>query len=190
MDLSVVVPVYNEEKNVQNLIKEIQDIIKNLTLKSEIIFVDDGSSDNTASLLEHSIKQTPQLKVIQLRKNFGQTSALVAGFDHADGQIIISMDGDGQNNPADIPRLIEKIQEGYDIVSGWRKIRKDPFWSRRLPSQVANKIISWSTRVKLHDYGCSLKAFRREVIENINLYGEMHRFIPAVASWMGIRLAE
>ncbi len=190
MDLSIVVPVYNEAENVERLVSEIASVLNALPLRSEILFVNDGSTDGTDEKLNELTKKIPNLKAIHLRKNFGQTSAMVAGFDTAQGEIIISMDGDGQNDPADIPRLIEKLKEGFDIVSGWRRKRQDRFFSRRLPSMIANKIISWATQIKLHDYGCSLKAFRKEVIDNIHLYGEMHRFIPAVASWMGIRLTE
>jgi glycosyltransferase involved in cell wall biosynthesis len=190
MDLSIVVPVYNEVENVERLALEIVSSLKPLNLSSEILFVNDGSVDGTTEKLNELSKKIPNFKAIHLRKNFGQTSAMVAGFDTAQGDILISMDGDGQNDPADIPRLIEKLKEGFDIVSGWRRKRQDKFFSRRLPSIIANKIISWATQIKLHDYGCSLKAFRKEVIDNIHLYGEMHRFIPAVASWMGIRLAE
>jgi glycosyltransferase involved in cell wall biosynthesis len=190
MDLSIVIPVYNEVENVESLVKEVDNVLSKLDLKSEIIFINDGSTDGTYEKLQNLFDGFPRLKIINLRKNFGQTSALVAGFDYSTGEIIISMDGDSQNDPCDIPKLLDKIREGYDIVSGWRKLRKDKLFSRRIPSVIANKIISLATGVKLHDYGCSLKAFRREVIENTNLYGEMHRFIPAVASWMGVSLAE
>lgn len=190
MDLSIVIPVYNEAENVESLLREVEDAVSPLNLKTEIIFINDGSKDKTYECLEALFSKFPRLKVINFRRNFGQTSAMVAGFDHASGDIIVAMDGDGQNNPSDIPRLIEKINEGYDIVSGWRKNRQDKFITRRIPSMIANKIISLSTGVALHDYGCSLKAFKKEVIKNTNLYGEMHRFIPAVASWMGVKLAE
>jgi glycosyltransferase involved in cell wall biosynthesis len=190
MDCSIVVPVFNEAENVASLVEEIDSVLRDLPLKSEILFVNDGSTDETQVRLESLFAGYARLKVLCLRKNFGQTSALVAGFDHSSGDVIIAMDGDGQNDPRDIPRLLEKIREGYDIVSGWRKKRRDRLFSRRIPSMIANRIISISTGIRLHDYGCSLKAFRREVILNTNLYGEMHRFIPAVASWMGVRLAE
>ena len=190
MDISIVVPVYNELENIEGLVEEIDSVLEKLKLESEILIVDDGSSDGTFEKLETIFPRFKRLRVIHFRKNFGQTSGLVAGFDHALGEIIISMDGDGQNDPADIPKLLQKIHEGYDIVSGWRRVRKDKLVSRRIPSIIANRIISSATGVKLHDYGCSLKAFRREVIQNTNLYGEMHRFIPAVASWMGVKLAE
>ncbi|EKD27630.1 MAG: hypothetical protein ACD_79C00650G0007 [uncultured bacterium] len=190
MDISIVVPVYNEEENIENLVLEITKVVSEQKYNAEIIFVNDGSSDNTLQKLKTLSANNSYLKIIDLRKNFGQTSAMVAGFDHSKGNIIIAMDGDGQNDPKDIPNLINKLNEGFDIVSGWRKNRKDKMLSRRLPSVIANKIISCSTGIKLHDYGCSLKAFKREVIENINLYGEMHRFIPAVASWMGVKINE
>lgn len=190
MDLSIVVPVYNEELNVKSLLIEIDTVLDALKLKSEIIFINDGSFDKTYEELAKVFDNYSRLKIINFRKNFGQTSALVAGFDYALGEIIVAMDGDGQNDPKDIPKLIDKINEGYDLVSGWRKNRKDKFVSRRLPSMIANKIISLTTNVKLHDYGCSLKAFKKEVIKNIDLYGELHRFIPAIASWMGVQLSE
>jgi glycosyltransferase involved in cell wall biosynthesis len=190
MDISIVIPVFNEEKNLKPLLDQIKDSMERMGVSFEIIFVDDGSTDGTFETLQELHGQDKSLKVIRFRKNFGQTAALSAGFDHSKGNIIITLDGDLQNDPADIPRLIEKLNEGYDIVSGWRHKRKDPFISRRLPSMIANKLISFITNVKLHDYGCSLKAFRKEVIKNIRLYGEMHRFIPAVASWIGISVAE
>jgi glycosyltransferase involved in cell wall biosynthesis len=152
--------------------------------------VDDGSSDNTLAVLRSIQQKDAEVGVIRFRRNFGQTAAISAGFDFASGDVIVTMDGDLQNDPHDIPRFIEKIEEGYDVVTGWRYDRKDAFINRRLPSIIANKIISWTTGVALHDYGCTLKAFRREVIKNIRLYGEMHRFIPAIASGMGISFTE
>jgi glycosyltransferase involved in cell wall biosynthesis len=152
--------------------------------------VDDGSTDGTFLKLKIIQQADPRVIVIRFRRNFGQTAAFSAGFDFARGAVVVTMDGDLQNDPADIPRLLAKIEEGYDVVSGWRFERKDPYLSRRLPSKIANGIISKVTGVKLHDYGCSLKAYRREVVKNIHLYGEMHRFIPALASWMGIQVAE
>lgn len=190
MDISIVIPVFNEEKNLKPLLEQITDSMESMGLSFEIIFVDDGSIDGSFETLQGLYTQDKRLKVIRFRKNFGQTAALSAGFDHSKGNIIITLDGDLQNDPADIPLLVEKLNEGYDIVSGWRHKRKDPFISRRIPSMIANKLISFITNVKLHDYGCSLKGFRKEVIKNIRLYGEMHRFIPAVASWMGISVAE
>jgi glycosyltransferase involved in cell wall biosynthesis len=155
-----------------------------------MIFVDDGSSDTSVKVLENLSTDDEKVVVIALRRNFGQTAAMSAGFDHARGEIIVSMDGDLQNDPHDIPDMVAKINEGYDVVTGWRHDRKDPFISRKLPSMLANKLISWLTGVGLHDYGCTLKAFRHEVTENIRLYGEMHRFIPAIASGMGISFTE
>jgi len=190
VDISIVVPIYNEEENIQALYVELKGVLSELSLSSELIFVDDGSSDRSLVLLEEIQAGDSSVEVISFRKNFGQTAAMTAGFDHAHGDIIITMDGDMQNDPHDIPKLIEKLNKGYDVVTGWRFHRKDPFLSRRLPSKIANKLISWITGVSLHDYGCTLKAFRREVTENIRLYGEMHRFIPAIASGMGISFTE
>jgi len=190
LDISIVVPVYNEEENITALYQELADVLKALSQTSEMIFVDDGSSDRSLNLLEEIQAADPSVIVISLRRNFGQTAAMSAGFDHAHGDIIITMDGDMQNDPHDIPKLIDKLNQGYDVVTGWRYQRKDPFLSRRLPSKIANKIISWITGVNLHDYGCTLKAFKREVTRNIRLYGEMHRFIPAIASGMGISFTE
>jgi glycosyltransferase involved in cell wall biosynthesis len=190
LDLSVVIPFYNESKNIPLLFQELGRVLNGLSLSYEVIAIDDGSQDDTGDVLKREMATLARGKVIRLRKNFGQTAALSAGFDLAEGKIIITMDGDLQNDPEDIPRLVAKVQQGYDLVSGWREKRKDPFWSRRLPSFLANKMISWVTGVKLHDYGCTLKAFTNEVAKNIRLYGEMHRFIPAIASWMGITMAE
>ncbi len=189
-DVSVVIPLYNEEENIPLLYKELYDVFKKQPCSYEILFVNDGSSDKSASVLKEVQDKDSHIVVINLRRNFGQTAGLSAGFDHARGKVIITMDGDLQNDPADIPKLLAKIEEGYDVVAGWRFKRKDPFISRRLPSIIANKIISATTGVKLHDYGCTLKAFKREVVEHIELYGEMHRFIPAIASGFGISLAE
>ncbi|MBI4765555.1 MAG: glycosyltransferase family 2 protein [Deltaproteobacteria bacterium] len=190
MDLSVIIPFYNEAKNIPIIFEELVPVLEATGQSWEIVAIDDGSFDATFSLLKGEAEQRDHIKVVRLRKNFGQTSALSAGFDSAEGDIIITMDGDLQNDPRDIPPLVAKIREGYDIVSGWREKRKDPFFSRRLPSLIANKMISWVTGVKLHDYGCTLKAFKKEVTKNIRLYGELHRFIPAVASWMGVTIAE
>ena len=190
MDISVVVPLYNEEDNVQLLYEEIKGVLDTMAEQAEIVFVDDGSRDRTLAKLEAIQTGDDHVRVVSLRRNFGQTAAMTAGFDHARGGIIITMDGDLQNDPHDIPQLVGKLNEGYDVVTGWRHDRQDAFLSRRLPSQLANRLISWVTGVGLHDYGCTLKAFRREVIDNINLYGEMHRFIPAIASGMGISFTE
>ena len=190
MDISVVVPLYNEEDNVQLLYEEIKGVLDTMAEQAEIVFVDDGSRDRTLAKLETIQAGDDHVRVVSLRRNFGQTAAMTAGFDHARGGVIITMDGDLQNDPHDIPQLVAKLNEGYDVVTGWRHDRQDAFLSRRLPSQLANRLISWVTGVGLHDYGCTLKAFRREVIDNINLYGEMHRFIPAIASGMGISFTE
>ena len=186
MDISVVVPLYNEEDNVQLLYEEIKGVLDTMAEQAEIVFVDDGSRDTTLAKLEVIQAGDDHVRVVSLRRNFGQTAAMTAGFDHARGGVIITMDGDLH----DIPQLVGKLNEGYDVVTGWRYDRQDPFLSRKLPSQLANRLISRVTGVGLHDYGCTLKAFRREVIDNINLYGEMHRFIPAIASGMGISFTE
>jgi glycosyltransferase involved in cell wall biosynthesis len=189
-DLSIVIPVYNEETNLPELNKEITFACQNLKRSYEIIFVDDGSEDDSLSVCKRLVKNNPRIRIIQLRKNFGQTAALSAGFDHARGDIVITLDADLQNDPNDFGLLIEKIEEGYDLVNGWRVKRKDKFITRRLPSILANWLISRMTRVKLHDYGCTLKAFRREILQYIKLYGELHRFIPAIASIVGVSIAE
>jgi glycosyltransferase involved in cell wall biosynthesis len=189
MTLSVIIPLYNEEENVQILYEKLRESLTPLVKEYEILFVDDGSSDRTLSILEEIQSKDNRIVVLSLRRNFGQTAAFAAGFDFARGDIVITMDGDLQNDPADISKLLE-LTKDHDLVSGWRKKRKDPFFRRRLPSVVANWLISNVTGVKLHDYGCSLKAYRRDVIKNLKLYGEMHRFIPAVASWYGVRVAE
>jgi len=189
-DLSLVVPVYNEAQNLLPLHREIVDSCSKLNNSYELIFVDDGSWDESFVVLKNIQKDDHKVKVIKLRKNFGQTAALSAGFDYAQGDIIISLDADLQNDPKDFPLLIQKIQEGYDIVSGWRQKRKDRLLTRRLPSFVGNWLISFFTRIKLHDYGCMLKAFRKEVVKSIRLYGEMHRFIPAIARNMGFLVTE
>ncbi len=189
MTLSIVIPLYNEEENVQILHERLKKVLDPLEKEYEILFVDDGSTDSTLSILEEIQAKDKGVVVLSLRRNFGQTAAFAAGFDFARGDVIVTMDGDLQNDPADIPKLIELIKDN-DLVSGWRKKRKDPFFRRRLPSMAANWLISNVTGVKLHDYGCSLKAYRRDVIKNLKLYGEMHRFIPAVASWYGVRVAE
>lgn len=189
MSLSVVIPLYNEEENIKVLHERLKRSLDRLNMEYEIIYVDDGSIDNTLSILEEIQASDQTVMVLSFRRNFGQTAAFAAGFDFARGDIVVTMDGDLQNDPDDIPKLLELIKTN-DLVSGWRKKRKDPFFSRRLPSMIANWLISKVTGVKLHDYGCSLKAYRRDVIKNLRLYGEMHRFIPAVASWYGVRVAE
>jgi glycosyltransferase involved in cell wall biosynthesis len=187
--ISIVVPLYNEEENVRELHGRLKEVLDGLGSEYELIFVDDGSTDGTLPLLEEMQSGDGRVVVLSLRRNFGQTAAFAAGFDYARGDVIVTMDGDLQNDPKDIPRLIDMIREN-DIVSGWRKSRKDPFFSRRLPSLIANRLISKVTGVSLHDYGCSLKAYRQEVIKNLKLYGEMHRFIPAVANLYGVKIAE
>ncbi len=190
MDLSVVVPLYNEEANLEALHAEIVAALDQLDLEWEAVYVDDGSSDATYAILEKLAAQDPRVVGVRLRKNFGQTAAMSAGFDYSRGKVVVTMDGDLQNDPRDIAKLLAKLNEGYDIAAGWRFDRQDPFLTRKLPSRLANGLISLITKVKLHDYGCTLKAFRRSVIQNIRLYGEMHRFIPAIASWMGVSIAE
>ena len=188
--VSIIIPVFNERENLDPLYREIVEALKDLGREYEILFVDDGSRDGSTDVLLRLHEADPRVKLITFRKNFGQTAALSAGFDYADGDVVVTMDADLQNDPADIPMLLEKISEGYDLVNGWRYDRKDKWLSRRLPSVLANRLISWATDVKLNDYGCTLKAIRKEVVKNITLYGELHRFIPAVASWMGVRIAE
>jgi len=188
--ISVVIPIYNEEENVTLLYDELTEVMKSMACSYEILFVDDGSTDSTLSILQSMQAADQRIVVVKFRRNFGQTAAMSAGFDYSSGDVIITMDGDLQNDPRDIPRFIQKVEEGFDVVTGWRHDRKDAFLNRRLPSIIANKIISWTTGVALHDYGCTLKAFRKEVIKNIHLYGEMHRFIPAIASGMGISFTE
>ena len=190
IDISIVIPLYNEEENVEFLYESVSKALKESGRLWEIIMVDDGSSDGTLAILKKIAAVHADVKVISFRRNFGQTAAMAAGFDNAAGDVVIPMDGDLQNDPADIPKLLEKIEDGFDVVSGWRKDRKDRFINRKLPSMIANWLISRITGVHLHDYGCTLKAYRREVLENINLYGEMHRFIPALASLNGARVAE
>lgn len=190
MDVSVVIPLLNEEKNIPILYDELTQAFGTIEVEYELIFIDDGSTDSSLEILEKLQQNDSHICVISLRKNFGQTAAMSAGFDMADGKVIIAMDADLQNDPADIPMLLEKIDEGADLVTGWRFNRQDPFLSRKLPSKIANKIISSATGVHLHDYGCTLKAFKSDVIKTIKLYGEMHRFIPAIASAMGVSIAE
>jgi len=186
--LSLVIPLYNEAANIPALCQEIRACLKDLDY--EVLLVDDGSSDTSFDLLCQEAENDLRFKVIGLRRNFGQSAALAAGFDMATGTVIVTMDGDLQNDPADIPRLLSKLDEGYDVVSGWRKDRKDLLVSRRIPSLLANRLISTMTGVQLHDYGCTLKVYRREVLGELNLYGELHRFIPALASQSGARLTE
>ncbi|MDA8083086.1 MAG: glycosyltransferase family 2 protein [Nitrospiraceae bacterium] len=189
MKVSVVIPLYNEEENVQELHERLTQSLGAAALDYEIVYVDDGSTDSTFRLVEAIQQRDVRVVALSFRRNFGQTAAFAAGFDYARGDVVVTMDGDLQNDPDDIPKLLGLIGEN-DIVSGWRKRRQDPFISRRLPSMIANWLISRVTGVPLHDYGCSLKAYRKDVVRNISLYGEMHRFIPAVAKWYGVRIAE
>jgi glycosyltransferase involved in cell wall biosynthesis len=190
MDVSIVVPIYNEEENIPLLYQKVTEAMTASGLAFELILVDDGSVDRSFSLLKELAERDQRVKVVRFRRNFGQTAAMAAGFDAAVGRVVVPMDGDLQNDPADIPQLMAKIAEGYDVVSGWRKDRQDTFINRKLPSMLANGLISWLTGVHLHDYGCTLKAYKREVLEGINLYGEMHRFVPALASQVGARVTE
>jgi len=189
IEISVVIPVYNEEDNIWPLYNNLEPVLLKLGRNYEVLLVDDGSKDDTYGKLSQLHEKNNKFKIIKFRRNFGQTPAMRAGFDFASGDIIITLDADLQNDPRDIPKILEKMDEGYDIVSGWRKNRKDNFL-RRFPSTIANKIISVLFRVTLHDYGCTLKAYRKEVLDNVELYGEMHRYIPAIASWMGVKVAE
>jgi glycosyltransferase involved in cell wall biosynthesis len=191
MDLSLVIPVFNEQDNLPLLFDAVHQAMKPLKLKWEFILVDDGSRDNSLSVLRKQAKRDPRhLRVISFRRNYGQTAAIAAGIDYAQGDIIVLLDADLQNDPSDIPLLLAKLEEGYDLVSGWRKYRKDNALTRNLPSAVANWIISRVTGVHLHDYGCTLKAYRRGSLEGFRLYGEMHRFIPVYASSVGARITE
>ncbi len=188
VEFSIVIPVYNERGNLPELYAEVEKCLEEEKRSGEVIWVDDGSEDGSGEWLRGNISK-PQ-KLLVLPTNFGQSAAMRAGVDYASGEVILFLDGDGQNDPADISRLLDKFEEGYDLVSGWRKKRKGNFFTRVLPSKVANIIISWITGVKLHDYGCSLKAYRAEALEQITLYGELHRFLPALLSWYGVNLCE
>jgi len=190
VDLSVIIPVYNEEENIPPLHAGLGEVLSGLPGVSEILYVDDGSTDASFERLEAVAAGDPRVTLIQFRRNFGQTAAMSAGIDHARGRVIVFMDADLQSDPADIPVLLAKIEEGFDLVSGWRKDRQDPWLKRKLPSLLANRVISWITGQKLKDYGCTLKAYRREILEHIHLYGEMHRFIPAFARSVGASVAE
>lgn len=189
-DLSVVIPLYNESPNVEPLHKEFTETLARWGRPYELILVDDGSTDDTFEILTRLHQKDPNLKVIRFRRNFGQTAAFAAGFAAARGRLIATADGDLQNDPRDLPAMVARLEAGVDIVCGWRKERKDAFLNRRLPSILANRLISWSTGVRLNDYGCSLKVFRSEVVKPLRLYGEMHRFLPALASEMGVSIAE
>lgn len=188
--LSICVPVYNERENLPLLYERIKKAVDPLQKRWELILVNDGSRDGSTEVLDELATRDPRLKVVHFRRNFGQTAAMMAGIDFASGDIIIPMDADLQNDPEDIPLLLDKLAEGYDVCSGWRASRKDEAIRRNFPSRVANRIISWVSGVPLHDYGCSLKAYKRDVIKGVRLYGEMHRFIPIYASWHGARVTE
>lgn len=187
--VSIIVPVFNEEKNLEPLYKSITDVMSKIGYSYEIIFIDDGSTDSSGEILQSFINDL-MVKVITFRRNYGQTAAIAAGFDKSSGEYIINLDADLQNDPADIPKLLKKIEEGFDVVSGWRKNRKDSKFTRLIPSKAANIIIRLISGVKLHDFGCSLKAYRKNVIKDINLYGEMHRFIPLLAHLVGGKITE
>ena len=188
--VSVVIPVYNEEENIQHSYAEVSEVLRSLNCEYEIIYIDDGSKDKSLLNLSRIAESDPSVRVIEFRRNFGQTAAMAAGFDHSKFNIVVALDGDLQNDPREIPRMIDKLNEGYDVVAGWRKDRKDKYLSRRIPSMIANWVISKSTNVRLHDYGCTLKVMRGEVARGIRLYGEMHRFIPALADEIGAKIAE
>ena len=190
-EISVVVPMRNESQNVDDLCNELTSALSAFGRPYEIVAIDDGSTDSTFELLARVQAKDSRVRVIRFRRNFGQTAAFSAGFAHARGRYIVTLDGDGQNDPRDIPGMVEMAEKGpFDVVCGWRKIRKDPFLSRRLPSMIANRVISFTTGIKLNDYGCSLKVFRAEVVKPIKLYGEMHRFLPAIASEFGVAIGE
>ncbi len=190
MDLSLVIPVYNEEQNLVRLYPKLKEVLDKLGKEYEIIFVDDGSTDRSFRILEKFSHENPQVKIIKFRRNFGQTAAISAGFEEAKGEIVITIDSDLQNNPEDIPKLLEKMDEGYDLVSGWRKNRKDPLLRKKIPSKLSNFLTRKLTGVNIHDSGCTLKAYRRESLKGIELYGEMHRFIPAIVAWKGFKVSE
>ena len=190
LDVSIVVAVYNEEESLPPLCEQLDRVMRGLKKRYEIILVDDGSRDDSWPVMLRLAQQIPCLRLIRFRRNFGQTPAIAAGFDAAEGEVVITLDADMQNDPADIPMLLDRIASGVDVVSGWRKDRQDRFLDRKLPSMLANALISRITGVHLHDYGCSLKAYRRDIIKNLKLYGEMHRFVPALASWVGGKIEE
>jgi dolichol-phosphate mannosyltransferase len=190
-DVSIIIPIYNEEESIPLLVDSLMELFKELVnLSYEVIFINDGSIDKSQLVIEKLLIDLPKFKLINFRRNYGQTSAMMAGIDYSSGRIIIPMDADLQNDPVDIPRLLAKIDEGYDVVSGWRVDRKDDKLKRNFLSYIANLIISYISGVKLHDYGCTLKAYRADVVKNVRLYGEMHRFIPIYASWMGAKVVE
>lgn len=189
-EISVVIPVFNEEANIQPVVSAVRDALLPMKRSFEILLVDDGSTDGSEDVIMAVKEMFPELRALFLRRNFGQSAAMTAGFDHAQGGIVVTMDGDLQNDPADIPRLVSRLEEGFDLVSGWRRDRQDPFMSRKIPSILANRIIAAATNVRLHDYGCSLKAYRKDLAKNLLLYGELHRFIPVLADLYGARISE
>jgi len=188
--ISLIVPVYNERESIRMLFDKVAEVMNGYGRPWEIIFINDGSHDGSEELLNELATESKQAKVIHFRRNFGQTAAMMAGFDFAEGEVIIPMDGDGQNDPMDIPRMLAKLEEGFDVCSGWRKDRQDNALQRNIPSIMANKLISAVSGVQLHDFGCSLKAYRAEVIKGVRIYGEMHRFLPIYAKWHGARITE
>jgi glycosyltransferase involved in cell wall biosynthesis len=190
LDISVILPVYNEEENIKEMHAEIDEVMQQMGKTYEIIYINDGSNDLTLNRLIEIQEQDPHSVVVEFRRNFGQTAAMSAGFDLARGEVVFSMDSDRQNDPRDIPMMLEKLEEGYDLVAGWRYDRQDGLFLRLIPSKIANKLIGFTTDVKLHDYGCSLKAYRWDTAKQLSMYGEMHRFIPAIASWVGARITE
>ncbi len=188
--ISIIIPVFNEGESIGYLLDEVLNVMHNNNLNCELIVVNDGSNDNTSTVLDELIIKIKELSVISLRKNYGQTAAMAAGFDNSSGEIVITLDGDLQNDPNDIPKLISQINEGYDLICGWRYVRKDKLINRRIPSKIANKLIANVTGLKLHDYGCSLKAFKKEIVDDIKLYGELHRFLPVLANIEGAKIKE
>ena len=190
IEVSVVIPIYNEEENVPLLVDQVRSALDELGKSWEVILIDDGSSDGSVALIEEACRNDERFKLIQFRKNFGQTAATAAGFEHASGRVVVPMDGDLQNDPRDIGLLLDKLDEGFDVASGWRKNRQDAVLHRKIPSMVANRLIAWVTGVHIHDLGCSLKAYKKEILDEVKLYGEMHRFLPVLASWSGARICE
>jgi glycosyltransferase involved in cell wall biosynthesis len=190
MLVSICIPVYNEEENIERLYAELCEVASRAKMNCEFVLVDDGSTDRSVEKLKEIAAEDSRIVLVELRRNFGQTAAMAAGFDYANGEVIVTLDGDLQNDPHEIPKMIAKLQEGYDLVAGWRKDRKDKMISRRIPSMIANRLISKITKVKLHDYGCTLKVFKADVAKNLDLYGELHRFIPALAAQRGAKIAE
>lgn len=188
--LSIIIPVFNEEKNIKVLLDELDYFLKSCEYLYEVIFVDDGSKDYSFSILKDAAQKNPNFKVLRLRRNYGQSAAMLAAIDSTTGDVVVPLDADLQNDPNDIPKLLHLIEEGYDLVSGWRKNRQDRALDRKLPSMIANKIISYVSGIKLHDYGCSLKAYKKDILDGVRLYGELHRFLPICASWNGAKVTE